>query len=179
MSEKYVEALRREPQQGIVECNPESTSDSSVLRCYPLTFSEIEYLRTEKERPRRRAGSIPIALRIAISVIICVAGVGVWYWIQAFRQLAAIEQLEALKARVETRRALPAWLRAAVGDQELMLFDDVIAVDLSKRKITNETLHSLSRFGDLQELCLSPTYSPAGRISGQVSMYLDFDPSGE
>jgi len=101
-------------------------------------------------RPRRWA---PLSLRL-FAAILC--AVGAWTGIRAYRQHAAIREIERLGGMVVTREVGPAWLRAWVGDNRMRLLEDVVAVQLDLcSTVTDGDLAQLRAFPWLEDLVLT------------------------
>lgn len=97
---------------------------------------------------------------------------GLVAWSSLHRQVQAIAEIERLGGWIEGERVGPDWLREIVGD-EVMLVDDNVNVSLSNTSITDAGLVHLSELTNLQELWLDGTQvTDAGlvQIKGQTTL---------
>src|SRR5579872_7548230 len=76
-------------------------------------------------RPRRR---IPVSLRICVAILIVFGLAGFWRCLTAYRQLAAIRELERLGGSFGREPVGPKWLRNVVGREGMEAFDEVTGI---------------------------------------------------
>jgi hypothetical protein len=88
-----------------------------------------------------------------------VLGVGSLFWIAvpAYRQLAAIREIERLQGSVTTDTNRASNLRHWVGWDAMRSLDEVIAVDLHGTHVTNNDLATVQRLGSVCILDLGTT----------------------
>jgi hypothetical protein len=82
---------------------------------------------------------------------------GAWTAIRAYRQQAAIREIERVKGTILlTRPRGPVWLRGLVGDGwNKLLLDDVVCVNLADSEVTDSTLVHLQGLPNLERLWLN------------------------
>jgi Leucine-rich repeat (LRR) protein len=84
-----------------------------------------------------------------VAVLLLVASFGLHIGLPIYRQQAAISEIERLGGTIRTNYGSPDLPRC---------FDTVAAVDLSGTQATDDRLHLLGRFKDLEQLSLSSTW---------------------
>src|SRR5262245_32887268 len=89
--------------------------------------------------------------------VLIVGGVSLRIGIPLYRQEIAIREIERFQGSVKTRQRGPNWLRALVGDKDMELFEDIIAVNLSLRPATDVTMEYVGHLSSLEVLSLSRT----------------------
>src|SRR4029077_4291738 len=91
------------------------------------------------------------------TVALVVVVVGLQFGLPVYRQHVANRDIERLGGTVETRPGGPKWLRYGVGNEPMKLFDQVIAVNLANRHVTDAILIDIGRLTSLQKLRLANT----------------------
>src|SRR5262245_53151139 len=91
--------------------------------------------------------------------ILVLVGFGSALWVgwPGYRQYAAIQEIERLGGRVESRPAGPRWARNLVGDVSRKMFADVHGVVLHGKTANDDTLRSISDLSSVTCLVLTNT----------------------
>ena len=119
----------------------------------PRTISAASAIESPP-RPRRW---IPVSLRIFVVILALLSGATLWVAVRAYRQNAAILEIERAGGSVEIRPRAPKWLRDRVGDERVKPLDDVIEATLVGKHVTEDTLRHASRLKGLERLLLDVT----------------------
>ena len=121
---------------------------------------------SETHRPRSLWCWIPVSLRMFVALLVLLGGwSALWIGIPAYRQQAAIQEIERAGGKVEFRPRGPDWLRAVVGESFLNWLGDVESVDLAASQANDTTLAHLKRLSRLECLSLTDTHvTDAGLI---------------
>jgi hypothetical protein len=105
-------------------------------------------------RPRRW---VPLSLRIFAALLVILGGGSLWIGFPAFRQYAAIREIQRLRGTANFRRVGPQWLRDVVGNQLMQGLDEVIDVDLRRTAANDHTLDHLKGLASLEWVDLGST----------------------
>ncbi|HEY3969552.1 MAG TPA: hypothetical protein VGM05_33670 [Planctomycetaceae bacterium] len=86
--------------------------------------------------------------------IVLVVGLGstLWVAVRAYRQHAAIREIERVSGRHESVPAGPAWLRQLIGESRMQVFDHVYSVSLWESETTDTTLRLISHLREVTNL---------------------------
>lgn len=97
-------------------------------------------------KPPRRRRWIPLSLRMFVLMLV-IMGVGnvVWIGVPAYRQYAAIQEIESLGGTVVCCHTGPLRLRKILGNDGMKAFDRVYSLDLDKKRATDGTLRRIGR----------------------------------
>jgi hypothetical protein len=122
-------------------------------------FSGMASPNPVRQESRRISICRPSPLWIAYVVVVVVAvAAGLRIGIPIYRQKAALHQIERLGGSVlETQRGGPKWLRDHVGDDPMMLFDEVINVNLGGTQANDATMNWVSCLTKLRHCSLVET----------------------
>jgi Leucine-rich repeat (LRR) protein len=101
---------------------------------------------------RRRR--IPLSLRMFAAILLLLGAGSAWVFVRDYRQQAAIRAIGTVGGSIVKNPTGPGWLRSFVGDEHL---EDVSAVSLYDRAVSDEVLIHLARFERLRDLSLGNT----------------------
>lgn len=108
--------------------------------------------------PPRSRRSIPLSLRMFAAVLLLLGGASAfWVGIPSYRQHIALGEIERLGGKTKLVPVGPRWLRSIVGNNRMRVFDQVKMVYLLESEATDDTLASVGRLRDVEELFLSRT----------------------
>ena len=106
----------------------------------------------------RRGYSIPRALWIILAaVVLLVVAVGLHVGIPIYRHEVAIEEINRLSGKMETRPRDPQRLRQRGEHERMMRFDELIGVELVGSEVSDDTLRNLKGVTQLKWLTLAGT----------------------
>ncbi len=98
------------------------------------------------DKPPRPRRWIPLSLRLFVAMLV-ILGVGsaLRIAVPAYRQYAAIREIQRLGGKADFCRVGPPWLRDLVGIDRMRMFDRVFSITLDKKRATDSTMRQISR----------------------------------
>jgi hypothetical protein len=108
--------------------------------------------------PRRLTIRSPKPLWIGVAAgVVVVAAVGLRLGLPAWRQQVALDEIERLGGSAEMEPVGPQWLRHALGDDRMRMFDNVVWVSLANSTTDDGALQQISGLASLKSLDLGNT----------------------